>query len=104
MCALLTPSRWRQLDPVLRSASNRVVSKRGNAAGPDPVWGLGVFIVGLLTMAFGGATTRHWVFNIGETLLLIGVIVFVGAVAVTSHRQEHVVKRLRRAFKNDEID
>lgn len=104
MCALPTPSRWRHLDPVRRRASNRGVSKADKATGPDPVWGLGVFIVGLLIMAFGGATTRHWVFNIGETLLLIGVIVFVGAVAITSHRQEHVVKRLRRAFKNDEID
>jgi hypothetical protein len=76
----------------------------GQDVGPDPVWGLGVFIVGVVTMAIGGATTRHWVFNIGEATLLIGVVIFVSAIAITSHRQEHVVTRLKRAFRNNEAD
>lgn len=71
---------------------------------PDPVWGLGFFILGLIIMAIGGATTRHWWFNVGEGLLLIGVAVFLTFVGITSHRQEHVVKRLRRAFQGTEQD
>jgi hypothetical protein len=72
--------------------------------GPDPVWGLGLFIVGLFVMAIGGAGTWHWMFNIGETLLLVGVIVFVTCIAITSHRQEHLVTRLRRAFSGEPDD
>ncbi len=72
--------------------------------GPDPVWGFGVFLVGMITMAVGGAFTRHWVFNIGETLLLLGVGIFVGCVAITSHRQEHLLKRLRRALRKRDAD
>jgi regulator of protease activity HflC (stomatin/prohibitin superfamily) len=36
--------------------------------------------------------------------LLIGVVIFVSAIAITSHRQEHVVTRLKRAFRNNEAD
>jgi hypothetical protein len=100
-CALHPPP----LDPKTDGAFNQVMSHHENQdVGPDPVWGLGVFIVGLVTMAIGGATTRHWVFNIGEGTLLIGVVLFVAAIAITSHRQEHVITRLKRAFRNDDID
>jgi heme/copper-type cytochrome/quinol oxidase subunit 1 len=58
--------------------------------GPDPVWPLGLFIVGLLVMATGGAATWHWVFNVGETLLLIGVVWFLAAVASTRLKQDPV--------------
>jgi hypothetical protein len=63
--------------------------------GPDPVWPLGLFIVGLLIMASGGAFTWHWVFMIGEALLLIGVVWFLAAVAITRLKQEPVAWRER---------
>lgn len=70
-------------------------------AGPDPVWGLGVFIVGLFVMALGGAQTWHWVFNIGETLLLIGAIVFLVCMTMTALKQQPLDwrKALRSALR-----
>ena len=44
--------------------------------GPDPVWAVGLFIVGLLIMAMGGAATWHWVFITGTGLLLAGATLF----------------------------
>jgi hypothetical protein len=83
-----------------------VVDKADNGGdvGPDPVWGMGVFIVGLTTMAIGGATTRHYVFNVGEGLLLIGVFWFLATVAITSHRQEDFLTRLRRAIRSGDAE
>ncbi len=72
--------------------------------GPDPVWGVGLFVLGVIVMATGGATTRHYMFNVGEGILLIGVAVFVGSVALTSHRQENVVARIKRALKSGPND
>jgi len=64
---------------------------------PDPVWGLGVGIVGLVVMATGGAGTWHWVFNIGELIMVIGAALFLGAVTVTSLRQRPLRLRERWA-------
>ncbi|MCA9620205.1 MAG: hypothetical protein KC731_14385 [Myxococcales bacterium] len=61
--------------------------------GPDPVWGLGVFLIGLVVMAIGGAGTWHILFNVGETLLLLGAAVFVVCVAITARRQNPVPLR-----------
>ena len=58
--------------------------------GPDPVWGLGLFIVGLLIMATGGAMTWHYTFNVGEGILLLGVVVFLASVARTALLQQPV--------------
>jgi hypothetical protein len=66
--------------------------------GPDPVWALGLFIVGILVMATGGAGNWHWVFNVGEAMLLVGVVATLVMVAITSHRQEPVGERIRRAL------
>lgn len=61
--------------------------------GPDPVWGLGVFLIGLVTMAMAGAFTWHWVFVIGEAFLLVGVVWFLAAVARTRLKQDPVAWR-----------
>jgi hypothetical protein len=58
--------------------------------GPDPVWGVGLFFLGLLIMAVGGAATWHWVFNIGEGILLLGAVYFLGTVAITALKQDPV--------------
>ena len=58
--------------------------------GPDPVIGVGLFVVGLLVMATGGAFTWHYVFNVGEGILLLGAIVFLANTAITSLRIDPV--------------
>jgi hypothetical protein len=58
--------------------------------GPDPVWGLGLFIVGLLIMGTGGAMTWHYTFNVGEGILLLGVVVFLTFVARTALLQNPI--------------
>ena len=52
--------------------------------GPDPVWGVSVGIVGLLIMATGGAMTWHYVFNVGEGMMLLGAVMFLYAVTRTA--------------------
>jgi hypothetical protein len=61
--------------------------------GPDPVWGLGLFIIGLATMGMAGAFTWHWVFVTGEAFLLVGVVWFLAAVARTRLKQDPIVWR-----------
>lgn len=67
----------------------RVDAKRAKP-GPDPVIGVGLFAVGLLIMATGGAFTWHYVFNVGEGILLLGAVIFLVNVTLTSHRQRPV--------------
>lgn len=80
------------------------MKKDAEDVGPDPVWGMALFVVGALTMAIGGATTRHILFNVGAGVLLAGVVVFVACVAITSHKQEHLVVRIRRALRGEDQD
>ena len=72
--------------------------------GPDPIWGVGLFAVGLLVMATGGAMTWHYVFNVGEGVLLLGAAVFLLSVAISSQKQDPVRLRtvLRRALGRDD--
>jgi hypothetical protein len=55
--------------------------------GPDPIWGLAALVVGIVVMAVGGAANWHWVFNAGTGLMLIGVVVLLLTVAITSFKQ-----------------
>jgi hypothetical protein len=72
-----------------RESSSEVEPPAGRPAqGPDPVWGIGVFIVGLVTMATGGAKTWHWVFNVGEAVMLIGIATFLVVIAINAVREE----------------
>jgi len=66
--------------------SNEKSHTRGRR--PDPSVGVGVFVVGLIIMAIGGATTEHYVFNAGEGLLLLGAVIFLVSVAITNYRIE----------------
>lgn len=53
----------------------------------DPATGIGIFVPGLFVMAIGGAATWHWVFNVGEGIMLAGMTYFVVAVAWTALQQ-----------------
>ena len=55
--------------------------------GPDPIWGLAALVIGILVMAIGGAANWHWVFNAGTGLMLLGVVVLLLTVAITSFKQ-----------------
>lgn len=65
--------------------------------GPDPLWGAACAFLGFFVMAFGGATDRHYVFNAGSVVMLLGALVFLIQLGVTSYRQRpfHPVKALR---------
>jgi hypothetical protein len=65
--------------------------------GPDPLWGAASAFLGFFVMAFGGATDRHYVFNAGSALMLLGAFAFMLQLGVTSYRQRpfHPVKALR---------
>lgn len=73
---------------------------------PDPAWGVGIFAVGLLVMAIGGAGNWHLAFNIGEGLLLFGAGVFLLFVTITSHKQEPIRLRdiARRVMGTEDDD
>lgn len=60
----------------------------------DPAIGLGIFVPGLFVMALGGAMTWHWIFNIGEAVMLLGMTHFVAAVMLTALQQRSDRKAL----------
>ena len=82
--------------------TNAQVEVSSSEQGPDPVWGVGVGIIGLLTMATGGALTWHWVFNVGELVMLIGAAMFLGAVTLTSLKQRPLRFRMPWASRAEE--
>lgn len=51
---------------------------------PDPVIGIGLVILGVLVMGVAGAATLHYVFNIGTAIAIVGAIVFLVCVAMSS--------------------
>jgi hypothetical protein len=53
----------------------------------DPATGIGLFVPGLFIMALGGAATWHWIFNIGSGIMLLGMVYFVVAIALTAIQQ-----------------
>lgn len=79
-----------------RSNGRAAPDDEPEALGPDPVWGVGLFVVGLVVMATGGAMTWHYVFNVGEGILLFGAVVFLLFVAISSQKQDPI--RLRTAL------
>lgn len=58
----------------------------------DPAIGIGIFVPGLFVMAIGGAATWHWIFNVGEAVMLAGMTLFVGAVILTALQQRDLRK------------
>lgn len=59
----------------------------------DPATGLAFFVPGLFVMAVGGAMTWHWIFNLGEGVMLLGMTYFVAAVTLTALQQRSQGKR-----------
>jgi hypothetical protein len=53
-------------------------------SGPDPIYGLALVVLGILTMGVAGAATLHYVFNAGTALTILGAMLFVGSMAVSS--------------------
>jgi hypothetical protein len=64
-------------------------------AGPDPVIGAGIALLGIFLMGTGGASDAHYVFNAGVLTAIIGAILFVLFVALSA-------LKLRRAEKQGE--
>jgi hypothetical protein len=57
------------------------------AEGPDPIVGVGLVIVGILIMGISGAATAHYVFNFGSLIAMIGAVLFVTFVALSTYRK-----------------
>ncbi len=53
----------------------------------DPAHGLGLFVPGLFVMALAGAMTWHWIFVLGEGVMMLGMGHFVAAVTLTALQQ-----------------
>lgn len=64
-------------------------------AGPDPVIGAGIILLGIFLMGTGGARDAHYVFNVGVVMALVGAVVFVLFVTLSALKQ-------RRALTEDE--
>ncbi len=54
---------------------------------PDPVFGAGLVAVGILIMGIGGAATAHYLFNLGSGVAMLGAVMFVASVALSTYRQ-----------------
>lgn len=54
---------------------------------PDPVVGIGLVILGVLVMGIAGAATLHYVFNIGTAIAIIGAVVFLVSVVLSSLKE-----------------
>ena len=53
-------------------------------AGPDPVIGAGITLLGIFLMGAGGATDAHYVFDGGVLLAVLGAATFVLFVALSA--------------------
>jgi len=56
----------------------------GTRAGPDPVIGAGITLLGIFLMGAGGATDAHYVFDGGVLLAVLGAATFVLFVALSA--------------------
>lgn len=54
---------------------------------PDPVVGIGLVILGVLVMGIAGAATLHYVFNVGTAIAIIGAVVFLVSVVLSSLKE-----------------
>lgn len=57
------------------------------AEGPDPIVGVGLVIVGILIMGISGAATAHYLFNFGSVIAMVGAVLFVTFVALSTYRK-----------------
>ena len=66
---------------------SKPVSASSEVKSPDPVVGAGLVIVGILIMGIGGAATAHYLFNFGSGIAILGAILFVAFVTLSTYRQ-----------------
>ena len=55
--------------------------------GPDPAIGAGVTLLGIFLMGLGGSIDRHYFFNVGVLVAVLGAVMFVACVALTAFYQ-----------------
>lgn len=72
------------------SASAKSETAREPDAGPDPVIGAGITLLGIFLMGSGGATDAHWVFDGGVLLAVLGAAFFVGCVALSAYKLRRI--------------
>jgi hypothetical protein len=60
-------------------------------AGPDPVIGAGIVLLGLFLMATGGARDAHYMFDVGVVLAVVGAVVFVLFVTLSALKQRRAL-------------
>lgn len=66
---------------------NTVNIEKKSSDGPDPIVGVGLVIVGILMMGISGAATAHYLFNFGSLIAMVGAVLFVTFVALSSWRK-----------------
>ncbi len=70
-------------------------------AGPDPVIGAGIALLGIFLMGVGGAQNAHYLFNFGVLVAVLGAVLFVLFVAVTALKQRRSLGVAGRASSPD---
>ncbi|WP_437285781.1 hypothetical protein [Sorangium sp. So ce406] len=68
-----------------------------NDAGPDPVIGAGIALLGIFLMGVGGAAGAHYLFNFGVLVAVLGAVLFVLFVALTALKQRRALGAASRA-------
>jgi len=59
----------------------------GDGAGPDPVIGAGITLLGIFLMGTGGARDAHYAFDFGVLTAVLGAVIFVLFVALSAMKQ-----------------
>jgi drug/metabolite transporter (DMT)-like permease len=72
--------------------ADRSAQSSGEKAGPDPVIGAGLALLGIFLMGTGGARDAHYVFDVGVVIAVVGAIVFVLFVALSALQQRRALK------------
>lgn len=83
------------LNPLPSSAPE--LSPERDPSGPDPIYGLGMVVVGVLVMGVAGAATLHFLFNAGTALTILGALAFVSSLAISSMRDSLKARAARKA-------
>jgi hypothetical protein len=77
---------------VALNETNRAAADR-QENGPDPVVGVGLVIVGILIMGIGGAANAHYLFNFGTAVAILGAVLFVAFVTLSTYRQKSAAEK-----------
>ena len=64
----------------------------GDGAGPDPVIGAGITLLGIFLMGTGGARDAHYVFDGGVLVAVLGAATFVLFVALSAMKQRRAAR------------